>query len=245
MADPNLEVVVSAQDRITLMPTELERKLEGLVPAAAKVSHETKELEHPGVWQRLSEHAENVRGKFGELAEKVAGVGERIVDLLPMLAGLGSVGSIGGLAEMARQAAELGEHLHNLSVETGVTTQALQALVAALVYAQTDWSNASAATTARSQLFDLIDAQAVAAADAGQDALYAAWQGVSALMMQDFIQRAQALPDLGPYATQSSLPALALAQRLYADASQADRLVALNAALHPLFMPLAGMALAS
>jgi TP901 family phage tail tape measure protein len=128
MADPNLEVVVSAQDRITLMLSELGKKLEGLVPAAAKVSHETKELEHPGVWQRLSEHAENVRGKFGELAEKVAGVGERIVDLLPMLAGLGGVGSIGGLAEMARQTAELGEHLHNLSVETGVTTQALQAL---------------------------------------------------------------------------------------------------------------------
>jgi len=123
--------------------------------------------------------------------------------------------------------------------------QGAAVLATAQVYAETDWSNASAASAARSQLFDLIDTQAVAAADAGQDALYAAWQGVSALMMQDFIQRAQALPDLGPYATQSSLPALALAQRIYADASQADGLVALNAAPHPLFMPLAGMALAA
>ena len=62
------------------------------------------------------------------VSPNIAGVGEKIVDLLPMLAGLGGVGSIGGLAEMARQTAELGEHLHNLSLETGVTTQALQAL---------------------------------------------------------------------------------------------------------------------
>jgi prophage DNA circulation protein len=40
-------------------------------------------------------------------------------------------------------------------------------------------------------------------------------------------------------------PAVALARRLYQDATRATQLVALNDATHPLFMPASGKALAS
>jgi len=62
--------------------------------------------------------------------------------------------------------------------------------------------------------------------------------------LQDLALRAQQLPQLVGYARPSPPAALALAYRLYQDATRAMQLVALNDAPHPLFMPLSGQALA-
>ena len=61
------------------------------------------------------------------------------------------------------------------------------AAVAALaeLYAGMDWTSADAASTARDQLADLLDARQLAAAAAGQDALFAAWQALASVALQD------------------------------------------------------------
>lgn len=113
-------------------------------------------------------------------------------------------------------------------------------LAMASIYTQTAWPSSNAAAAARQQLLVLADARADAAAAAGSQPRYTAWLAVAALATADLTQQVQQLPRLAPYATTASLPALALAQLLYADAGRAADLVALNDAVHPLFMPLSG-----
>ncbi|MDE1905024.1 MAG: DNA circularization N-terminal domain-containing protein [Rhodospirillales bacterium] len=120
------------------------------------------------------------------------------------------------------------------------------ALAAALtVYANTDWQTANAAAAARALVLPLLDAQSEAAADAGQDALYLAWQAVTAQTMADFIARAQGLPTLVDYALGEAMPSLVLAERWYQDATRAVELETLNDSPQPLFLPPAGVRLSS
>ncbi len=108
------------------------------------------------------------------------------------------------------------------------------AAVAALaeLYAGVDWTSADAASAARDQLADLLDARQIAAAAAGQDALFAAWQALASVALQDLTLRAQQLPQLITYVRPRPPAALALAYRLYQDATRATELVALNDAPH-------------
>lgn len=96
----------------------------------------------------------------------------------------------------------------------------------------------------RRAIAGLIEDRTAAAAAAGQDALCAAWQALESIALQDLAQRAQQLPQLIGYTLPSPPPAVALAYRLYQDATRATQLVQLNDAPHPLFMPLSGQALA-
>jgi prophage DNA circulation protein len=116
----------------------------------------------------------------------------------------------------------------------------------AQVYAGTEWTNANAASD---QLASLIDDRTSAAATAGQDSLYAAWQALASVALQDLALRTQQLPQLVGYTRPSPPAALALAyrlyQELYQDATRSTQLVQLNDAPHALFMPLSGQALAA
>jgi prophage DNA circulation protein len=158
----------------------------------------------------------------------------------------------GGLADLANWGADI------LAANSGSTpTLALRAanavatvdlvrgaavVAVAQVYAGTDWTSANAA---RDQLASVIDARTLAAAAAGQDSLYAAWQALASVALQDLALRAQQLPRLVGYTRPSPPAALALAYRLYQDSTRATQLVALNDAPHPLFMQLSGQALAA
>jgi prophage DNA circulation protein len=121
------------------------------------------------------------------------------------------------------------------------------AAVAALaeLYAGMDWTSADAASAARDLLAALLDARQLAAAAAGQDALFAAWQALASVALQDLTLRAQQLPQLLTYGRPQPPAALALAYWLYQDATRAIELIALNDAPHPLFMPSTGNALAA
>jgi hypothetical protein len=135
----------------------------------------------------------------------------------------------GGLADLATWGDDL------LAANTGGTpTLALQvanvqatvdlvrgAAVAAVaeVYAGTEWTSADAAAAARDQLAALIDARAMAAAAAGQDALFTAWQALASISSQDLTLRAQQLPQLATYARPSPPAASSLAYRLNQDAT--------------------------
>lgn len=55
----------------------------------------------------------------------------------------------------------------------------------AALYAGMDWTSADAASTARDQLANLLDAREVAAAAAGEDALFAAWQALASVALLD------------------------------------------------------------
>lgn len=148
----------------------------------------------------------------------------------------GTLTPVGGVGpQAALQAAQ------QAAVVTLIQGNAVAAL--AQVYATIDWPYADAADAARIQLLGMLDAQADAAAAAGQDALWEAWQGITTLCMQDMIVRAQQLPSLTTYAAGEPLPSVALAQRLYRDPSRAGELEDLNDVPHPLFMPAAGLAL--
>jgi len=98
------------------------------------------------------------------------------------------------------------------------------------------WPSADAALEAREELLDLIQQRSDAAADAGQDALYAGWRALAAAVQVDLTERAAQLPRIAAYALPGVLPAVVLSQRLYATAGEAAALVALNRVPHPLFM---------
>jgi prophage DNA circulation protein len=154
----------------------------------------------------------------------------------------------GGLAALASWGGDLAVPANPMQAQQ---QQAIVDLVAgaatmatALAYAQIDWPTADAATTARDQLVDLMDTRVLAASRAGNADLARGWRAVRALAIADLMQRAQALPSLQPYVLAESLPSRALAQRLMQDPTQAPALVALNRAIHPLFMPRSGVYLA-
>lgn len=113
------------------------------------------------------------------------------------------------------------------------------AAVTAMVqlFAGSSFPSAADAESARTQVSDLIDAQAVVAGDQGDDTAYGGWMALYGAATNDLTVRAQRLPDLLAYQFADTLPSLAVAQRIYQDASRAPELVSRNAAPHPLFMP--------
>ncbi len=140
----------------------------------------------------------------------------------------------------------------SIATATGAALAQQQALVVglvqgnavaalALIYASYSFPSAQQAAAARAQMLALIDAQALAAANAGSDDLYRAWNALEAQVIADMIGRAQSLPSQAIYALPASLPALALAQLLLTDPTQADALADLNDAAQSLFMPASGL----
>jgi len=121
--------------------------------------------------------------------------------------------------------------------------QVSAAAAVAQIYADTEFASAQDAEDALSSFIDQLDALALAAADQGQDALYASLERLSALVTADLTSRAAELPDIVTYVIPGVLPSLALAERLYQDASRANELVARNDVPHPAFMPRKGEAL--
>lgn len=64
-----------------------------------------------------------------------------------------------------------------------------------------------------------------------------------AAVSNDLANRSRPLPRMVTYTFPTSLPSLALAQRIYYDPSRNDELIAENKPIHPLFMPSTGAAL--
>lgn len=100
------------------------------------------------------------------------------------------------------------------------------------------------AATVRTQVTQLLDAEITVAGNQGQDATYNALRDLRTAVVQDLTSRGTSLAALVVVNTPLSLPAPALAQRLYKDAARADELVAEANPIHPAFMPVAFRALA-
>ncbi|PRP68616.1 hypothetical protein BUE93_21490 [Chromobacterium amazonense] len=100
------------------------------------------------------------------------------------------------------------------------------------------------AASLRARVSQLVDREAVAAADAGDVASYQALRDLRTAVVADLTARGGSLAHMMPVAIPAPMPAMALAQRLYRDPSRAAELAQQSGAIHPLFMPTGFKALA-
>ncbi len=122
-----------------------------------------------------------------------------------------------------------------------------RAAVIALAEAASTYQPFSAADAyaVRDAVARLLDTEATTAGDQGEDDSYLALRALRAAVIQDLNTRGAVLPQVIWIRSSVSLPALALAQRLYRDSTRADELVAEANAPHPAFLPTAFRGLAS
>ena len=83
------------------------------------------------------------------------------------------------------------------------------------------------------------------AGDAGEDAAYAGLTALRAAVVRDLTVRGASLPSVVTVALRQPMPALAIAQMLYRDASRSDEIVAASNAIHPAFCPVSFQTLTS
>ena len=120
---------------------------------------------------------------------------------------------------------------------------AIGALVRAIgQYAPSSYDDAS---QVRTQVTGYLDSEILIAGDAGDDASYSALRAVRQMAVALLIQLGAGLPRLQEFTYNAPLPALTLAQRIYADASRADQLIDQARPIHPAFMPTRFQALAN
>lgn len=113
------------------------------------------------------------------------------------------------------------------------------AALASFAQACASWEPTSAqeAETLRLTVATLLDDAATQAADAGFDDIWQAIRTLRSQVTQDLSQRASQLPDQITVARNQPLPALVLAQQLYADATRAPDLIRHADPVHPALMP--------
>jgi prophage DNA circulation protein len=112
---------------------------------------------------------------------------------------------------------------------------ALIGLAEAVASLQPD--SADAAQAMMDTLVTLLDAEILAAADAGDGVSYAALRDVRTAVVQDLSQRGANLAHIVQYSFNASMPAIALAWTFYQDPTRVRDLVNRADAPHPLFMP--------
>jgi prophage DNA circulation protein len=93
------------------------------------------------------------------------------------------------------------------------------------------------AMSLRTQVADLIDAEMLVAADAGDNNAYGALRALRTAVINDLTTRGANLPKLVQVTTKIPMPSLALAYRLYGDATRTDDLVQRADPICPLWMP--------
>jgi prophage DNA circulation protein len=101
------------------------------------------------------------------------------------------------------------------------------------------------AAALRLALTAALDVEITAAGDAGEDATYGALKALRAAVVQDLTVRGASLPSVVTVVLGLPMPALAIAQRLYCDASRSDEIIARSGAVHPAFCPVSFQALTS
>lgn len=134
-----------------------------------------------------------------------------------------------------------------MALINGATSDlARRAAVTALARASSSYQPASFddAATLRQLVCGLIDAEALIAADQGEDQSFAALKALKAAVAQDLTARGASLPPVVTITVGTPLPAPVLANRLYQDSTRADELIAEADPIHPAFMPVSFQALA-
>ena len=133
------------------------------------------------------------------------------------------------------------------TVQTAVGALCRRATLLSLANASSNWQPTSYddAEALRAQLGQLLAAEILVAADAGDTATYQALRTLRTQVLQDLAQRASQLPRLITVTRNRAIPALVLAQQLYADATRAPDIIQRSGCIHPSFLPTTGRYLAS
>jgi prophage DNA circulation protein len=135
------------------------------------------------------------------------------------------------------------EQIAQLATGALLRRAAIGALARAIgQYAPSSYDDAAAV---RSQVTNYLDAEILIAGDAGDDASYGALRALRQMVVALLIQAGSGLPRLQEFSYNAPLPALTLAQRIYADASRAAQLIDQAKPVHPAFMPPQFQALAN
>jgi prophage DNA circulation protein len=115
----------------------------------------------------------------------------------------------------------------------------------ALIIASTTFVSRSDVEATRATVKAAFEPMEEAVADANDNVGYLALVSVHAAISYHLTVTAEPLPEIVTYTFSAIEPSLALAYKLYTDASRADQLVAENKVVHPAFMPLCGRALSA
>ncbi|WP_239029737.1 hypothetical protein [Novacetimonas pomaceti] len=109
------------------------------------------------------------------------------------------------------------------TVQTATATLCRQAALLSLANACADWhpSSSNDAQAMRTRIGGMLDDAATAAADAGSDATFQALRSLRAQVLQDLANRGARMPDVITVTRNAPLPALVLAQQLYANGGRA------------------------
>ncbi|WP_254916068.1 DNA circularization protein [Pandoraea sp. PE-S2T-3] len=125
------------------------------------------------------------------------------------------------------------------AVMSGATGDLLRrSAIAQLAMSSTAFQPASAddAVGVRDTIVGFIDAEIQVAADQGEDDVYVALRTLRQAVVTDFDGRGQGLAAVTTFQFNGSIPALALANRIYRDIGREDELVRQANPVHPAFM---------
>ena len=126
-----------------------------------------------------------------------------------------------------------------VTVRTATAALCRQAALLSIAVACSNWQPTSSneAQVLRQRIGSMLDAEATIAADAGCDATWQALRALRAIVLQDLADRAAQLPDIITVTRNAPLPALVLAQQIYADATRTPDVIQRANPIHPAFMP--------
>ena len=113
---------------------------------------------------------------------------------------------------------------------------------AVATYAPSSYDDAA---SLRTQVTGYIDAEILIAGDNGDDNSYGALRALRQCVVQTLTTNGANLAPLQQFTFKANMPALALAMRIYQDASRSDQLVSEANPVHPAFMPDSFQALSS
>lgn len=121
-----------------------------------------------------------------------------------------------------------------------------RAAISQVAVSSTDYQPASAddAIAVRNTVAEIIDAEIQVAADQGEDDVYASLRTLRQAVVDDFNGRGQGLAAIATFEFNGSIPALALANRIYRDIGREAELVTQANPVHPAFCPTTFKALA-
>jgi len=160
--------------------------------------------------------------------------------------------SLDMLSELARYMPEstttgspIGQAMASMEQASGAYLRRIA--IAALAEAVTAYQPASQddAVAVQTSITTILDVEILTAADAGDDSSYDALRTLRQTVVADLQARGADLATMSSFAFNGSLPALALANRIYRDPALADSLVRQVDPIHPAFMPTSFEALAT
>ncbi|TCK43981.1 prophage DNA circulation protein [Paraburkholderia sp. BL8N3] len=133
------------------------------------------------------------------------------------------------------------------SMQTACSDLFRRSAIASVAVASSNYLPTSSddAARVRDEVLSLIDAEMTVAGDQGEDETYDALRALRQAVVSDLNQRGAGLSSIRTFSFRVPLPSLALANRIYRDATRADELVSQANPIHPAFCPTTFKALAN